>query len=81
MAKLTCDYCGTSYAPRKSDQRFCSGTCRKAFHRMAEVRGAAVYRHLMAWRAKPRDMRELTFISRHVDQWHEEDRKRKEQAS
>jgi hypothetical protein len=40
--RFDCNHCGTLYRPKRSDQKFCSPSCRSSNHQMNKARGTAV---------------------------------------
>lgn len=34
QVKLTCEYCGGTFVPKRNDSRYCSGKCRQAAYRV-----------------------------------------------
>lgn len=33
MSTATCEYCGQTYNPKRTDSRFCCSRCKSAYHR------------------------------------------------
>ena len=40
--RFQCKHCGNDYVPKRSDQKFCSNSCRSSNHQINKARGAAV---------------------------------------
>jgi hypothetical protein len=40
--RFQCKHCGNDYVPKRSDQKFCSNSCRSSNHQMNKARGTAV---------------------------------------
>jgi hypothetical protein len=40
--RFDCNHCGTLYRPKRSDQKFCSPSCRSSNHQMNKARDTAV---------------------------------------
>lgn len=78
IKQTTCNNCAIRFYPRRVDQRFCTGSCHRRYNTRQAGRGRVLVEHAMLWRLSPRDKsgRYLTEMSRLIDKWLEEDRKR-----
>ncbi len=72
-----CKECGVDFRMKREDQKFCDPAHRQKWHRRAQARGGAAIEKLIAWRVTRRSKKgALGEISRMVDQWITEDRKK-----
>lgn len=71
----TCDNCMALYYPKAVDQRFCQARCLRRYNARQSGRGRILVEHAMLWRLSRKGFY-LTEISRLIDKWLEEDRKR-----
>jgi len=78
LPQETCNNCAVLFYPIRVDQRFCKPKCHRQYNTRQSARGRVLVEHAMLWRLTPRDRSGcyLTEMSRLIDKWLEQDRKR-----
>ena len=74
-----CDECGAPFYQLRHDQVFHRQSCRRAFHRRKEVRGAKLLSFALEWR-RTRRRGGFSELTQMIDEFLREDRQRAERV-
>lgn len=70
-----CNNCAVLFYPIRVDQRFCRPLCHRRYNTRQSARGRVLVEHAMLWRLSRKGLY-LTEMSRLIDKWLEQDKKR-----